>query len=251
MERKHSPFTLVELLVVMAIVALLASLLLGAIAKARAAAKGAVCKGNVGQLLKGVAMWYPEHNMMVTCNTGTDNTTQVTKSWVRYLHNPHDPQKSYISDGGVFGCPRMTISQTDSTVASDPDNMNPFVLEPAYGLRYRIDSSTHCWGTWLPFTTWDPSKTAFFWESGYIDISQSYDKPSQWKEKDGTWSGNNIGRGNERGYVRLTQSQSGETAWATDPWRPFGRHDGYLNLGFLDGHVRDYHIDTWAGQFEP
>jgi len=55
-------FTLVELLVVMAVIAILASLLLGGIGLAKAAAQGAMCKNNLRQLMDGWFMYAHENN---------------------------------------------------------------------------------------------------------------------------------------------------------------------------------------------
>lgn len=58
---KHKAFTLVELLVVVAILALLIALLLPALNKARDAAKEVVCQSNVRQIGMGFLMWAQEH----------------------------------------------------------------------------------------------------------------------------------------------------------------------------------------------
>jgi prepilin-type N-terminal cleavage/methylation domain-containing protein/prepilin-type processing-associated H-X9-DG protein len=66
--RKSNGFTLVELLTVVAVVALLASLLLPSLASARVAAHNTVCRNNLRQLALGVSLYtvdhehYPKHS---------------------------------------------------------------------------------------------------------------------------------------------------------------------------------------------
>lgn len=72
--RKRNGFTLVELLVVIGIIAVLISILLPALNKARAAAKGVMCSSNIRQLTQGFLMY-------VNANNG----------WTPYTYNASSP----------------------------------------------------------------------------------------------------------------------------------------------------------------
>ena len=67
--KKHKGFTLVELLVVIAVIALLMAILLPALSKARAQAKRIICLGNLKQMVLGW-MVYSENNDSKLVNGG-------------------------------------------------------------------------------------------------------------------------------------------------------------------------------------
>lgn len=62
--RLASGFTLVELLVVISIIAILSSLLLPGLARARAAAKGSVCQNDLRQHVMAIALYVQNHNVL-------------------------------------------------------------------------------------------------------------------------------------------------------------------------------------------
>src|SRR4051812_29748002 len=90
--RRRSGFTLVELLVVIGIIALLISVLLPALNKARRAASAIACAANIRSIVQGMQMYAAQHRgyfpgsmtsgkFMFTANGGTDNAVPTDNSY--------------------------------------------------------------------------------------------------------------------------------------------------------------------------
>ncbi|NQU12328.1 type II secretion system protein [bacterium] len=109
-------FTLVELLVVTAIVSMLASLLLPALKNARNRAKSGVCRANMRQLGMGWMMyaddnrgWIPENYMEGTYWAGKPGSAYFYEGIQAWMVN--DPWPNYLGNGGT-GSGLSGIGQT-------------------------------------------------------------------------------------------------------------------------------------------
>ena len=126
--RSHSSreqgFSLMELLVVMAVVALLAALLLVALSSAKARARRTGCMNNLRQINLGLRMYCDDHSDK-TPAVGTItvvNYKQAMKSYVG-LNGPSSPQDK------VFACPSDTFYIDESSGTYVPKAHH---LQPAY-----------------------------------------------------------------------------------------------------------------------
>ncbi len=102
---RHSPwrdaFTLVELLVVLAVIALLAGLLLPALARARAAADGARCVANLHQTALAAQMYWDEHGG-VAFSERSVRTNGGWRYWFGWLQDGAEGDREFDATQGAL-----------------------------------------------------------------------------------------------------------------------------------------------------
>ena len=112
MRCKKCGFTLLEILVVAAIIALLAGILLPAISQARAKARRTACMSNLSQLAKAVMMYVSEHQstypVIASRPTMDSSKASLKQALARYVSDerllrcPDDRQKFYETEGSSY-----------------------------------------------------------------------------------------------------------------------------------------------------
>ena len=123
-------FTLIELMIVVAIIAILAGILIPNFVNARAQAQTAACESNLRAIATALELYYADNQVYPTASGAAVQPTLLTANGIAYLNNtPKDPAAqsgtatysltTAQAAGGTITCPGV---HAGSTLAKIPLN---------------------------------------------------------------------------------------------------------------------------------
>jgi prepilin-type N-terminal cleavage/methylation domain-containing protein/prepilin-type processing-associated H-X9-DG protein len=240
----HRAFTLIELLIVVAITALLIGLLLPALGLAREAGRSARCMSNLGQLARAAASYStdnrPKELFLPSFRVGDDNL-----GWLF---------PDYIADTRSFICPSTRNSiHLDRMLSQDhPDWVRTFGRDFPEELVFAATSrdaekghSYEVWG-WFSPGKFPDGQIMYGPDRGNVGAQLGWthdaNSPLALSSTDFVLKTQLASPHPDRTIIFLDSDQDASPAsprgtdnWP-DPWHNHG--DAGLNIGFADGHAR-------------
>ena len=153
--RKSKGFTLVELLIVVAILALLMGMLLPTLQKAMKIAEDVVCKTNLRSIQPALALYAKDHEGYLPTASGPDNGTLYYETWNQMITTGYGPSKygwmptaSYIPKG-AFECPsyewnigrRGCYGMNWAMQGYDPAGRGDYIRNPYPYWEYKLSAT--------------------------------------------------------------------------------------------------------------
>ena len=223
-------FTLLEILVVVAIISILASMLLPALQKAREKAREGVCMSNLKQQSLALLMLSSDSDgyLPYACADSWCTSSANTLGWPStawYTPASFLYRMGYIKDLGVFFCPS---SGGDSICAYEITTGTEGAARRSYAVNSEIMPHSNHSAPWATLTKLssirNPSTTVMIFCGMRNKSGAVIDTISQI----GTVRGGG-------GFYMGAYNGTGETGWESIV--PSDRHSGGTTLSFADGHV--------------
>lgn len=257
-------FTLVELLVVIGIIALLISMLLPALNRARAAAQTVACASNLRQMVTAVQMFAADHDghLPKAFNNGSNRmrgwNTRLGTQWefVEPMWGWEYAIMKYMGKSrNVFQCPadtseaiRYTWNDGDSNLPDEPDADN---VAASYRMNYSneiLEGNPSVYEETIfvspKITQLKPAHQAIIFADGLGSLADQ------------------VGEPNTENYVTMKTWDGRYNIMSTNAWNiAYRRHSrnsdpvnsttslqqGLANYAFIDGHVETMtYASTWV-----
>ena len=212
---RHWNFTLIELLIVIAIIAILASMLLPALNSAREKARAVNCAGNLKTIGLGLIQYYSDWGeIMPPGRSGISSESNRNWMWLLTPYIQNDYSGTTVPQKSVWGCPSQRIwAGTAGTIS--------------YGYNTMLFGGT----AYAHATTWQTDTQVTL----PVKVTRISHPSKQLTACD-----------TQRGYSTLEGRSSG-TFNLDDASYISLRHSRRSNIVFLDGHVEpyDYRLTVW------
>jgi prepilin-type processing-associated H-X9-DG protein/prepilin-type N-terminal cleavage/methylation domain-containing protein len=218
MKRREVGFTLVELLIVLAVIGVLAALLLPVFSRAREKSRQASCQANQKQILLSVNMYVQDYDGFFPRNYYHNAAGQIV-TWYEAL-------LPYTKSQQMFQCPTDNGTSIGGDWAPTPKFRSSYAA--SYDLLRGEGSES---AASAPLSGVGKSATTVFLsdagtqttlEAPYVTTSSPV--------KDGCW------------LIWFSANSTGDD---TSICGPSLRHSGMSNVGFVDGHVKAMKIEQW------
>ncbi len=229
--KQRTAFTLVELLVTMAIVGILASLLLAVISKARSKARLAACQNNFRQLITAWTLYADNYQGRLVNNVHLDRTNSWVKesvskfgkdgvtNWHYLVGKEHALFAPYISTAKTYHCP------SDASKAEIEGRKLRRVRSVSMNQAMGYESAA----MWLPSLAYAvlSGQQAFETYRYRGDIGETSERFVFIGESDRTINDCAFG-------LQMPQEKNPRPIWVDVPTV---RHGGSGVLGYADGHI--------------
>ena len=232
--RFRQAFTLIEILVVLAIISLLSAILFPAFARARENARSSACLSNLKQVNLAMNQYSQDFD---------EHFPPISSGQYNVASNPYifwpNFVLPYIKNTQVFTCP--DFPNDGNTVGAKPTSANFYVSGSDCSYAFNVGLGTGTYPLYIPMTVSQvnyPAEIGLLFEensivipgqcNGYYDYqafpTQYYDQPGPYITEDKVW-------------WSITDP-NGLVDQGIDFASPDTRHFGGCNVSYFDGHVK-------------